>query len=188
MSSTQDLLPHLDLGNTFGALFIRVTFAAVLVNSSFTMLSKCFCCPNVFHGTVSLAWPMFKLWSTFQTHGGTGMTFHKLAVSTCCIQVLVSSVVDTTPGHLALVGILWTVIVEHVESHNLPWYLTRILDALHLALIIHCVYYYLVINYANISVLTEIVWSFKVSPSFDHYFHTDGLVQLQIVIDVSRIS
>ncbi|OJA19995.1 hypothetical protein AZE42_05639 [Rhizopogon vesiculosus] len=42
------------------------------------------------------------------------------------------------------------------------------LDALHLALITHCVYYYLVANYANISVLTEIVWSFK----------------LQIVIDI----
>ncbi|OAX32800.1 hypothetical protein K503DRAFT_869953 [Rhizopogon vinicolor AM-OR11-026] len=42
------------------------------------------------------------------------------------------------------------------------------LDALHLALITHCVYYYLVTNYANITVLAEIVWSFK----------------LQIVIDV----
>ena len=31
-SSTQDLLPHLDLGNTFGALFIGVTLAAVLVH------------------------------------------------------------------------------------------------------------------------------------------------------------
>lgn len=36
-----------------------------------------------------------------------------------------------------------------------------IFDALHLALIVHCVYFYLVINYANISALTEIVWSAK---------------------------
>ncbi|KAG2057342.1 hypothetical protein BDR06DRAFT_930996 [Suillus hirtellus] len=34
-------------------------------------------------------------------------------------------------------------------------------DALHLALTIHCVYYYLVNNYANFGVLTEIVWSLK---------------------------
>ncbi|KAG2159074.1 uncharacterized protein EDB93DRAFT_441706 [Suillus bovinus] len=43
-----------------------------------------------------------------------------------------------------------------------------ILDALHLALIVHCVYYYLVAHYADIDALTEIVWSFK----------------LQIIIDV----
>ncbi|KAG2148020.1 hypothetical protein DEU56DRAFT_978269 [Suillus clintonianus] len=36
-----------------------------------------------------------------------------------------------------------------------------ILDALHLFLIVHCIYYYLVTNYANISALTIIVWSFK---------------------------
>ncbi|KAG0692314.1 hypothetical protein DFH29DRAFT_970337 [Suillus ampliporus] len=34
-------------------------------------------------------------------------------------------------------------------------------DVLHLALIIHCVYYYLVNNYANIGALTKVVWSFK---------------------------
>lgn len=34
-------------------------------------------------------------------------------------------------------------------------------DALHLALLVHCVYHYLVTNYANFSALTEIVWSFK---------------------------
>ncbi|OAX31958.1 hypothetical protein K503DRAFT_860547 [Rhizopogon vinicolor AM-OR11-026] len=43
-----------------------------------------------------------------------------------------------------------------------------ILDAVHLALITHCVYYYLAANYANLTVLAEIVWSFR----------------LQIVIDV----
>ncbi|KAG0694363.1 hypothetical protein DFH29DRAFT_1083851 [Suillus ampliporus] len=37
----------------------------------------------------------------------------------------------------------------------------RTFDVLHLALIIHCVYYYLVNNYANIGALTKVVWSFK---------------------------
>ncbi|KAG1811162.1 uncharacterized protein BJ212DRAFT_1302063 [Suillus subaureus] len=36
-----------------------------------------------------------------------------------------------------------------------------ILDALHLFLIVHCIYYYLVAHYADISALTELVWSFK---------------------------
>ncbi|KAG1723218.1 hypothetical protein EDB19DRAFT_2043846 [Suillus lakei] len=36
-----------------------------------------------------------------------------------------------------------------------------ILDALHLALIVHCIYFYLVINFANIEALTEVVWSSK---------------------------
>ncbi|KAG0700743.1 hypothetical protein DFH29DRAFT_1080516 [Suillus ampliporus] len=39
------------------------------------------------------------------------------------------------------------------------WFWT--FDVLHLALIIHCVYYYLVNNYANIGALTKVVWSFK---------------------------
>ncbi|KAG2358339.1 hypothetical protein BDR07DRAFT_1337858 [Suillus spraguei] len=38
-----------------------------------------------------------------------------------------------------------------------------ILDALHMALIVHCIYYYLVIAYANFEALTEIVWSSKLS-------------------------
>ncbi|KAG0706001.1 hypothetical protein DFH29DRAFT_237766 [Suillus ampliporus] len=103
-SSTQDLIPHLDLGSTFGALFIGVITAAVLFG--FTNL---------------------QAFVYFQTHGDTGRTFYKLVV-------------------------IWL------------W----ILDALHQALIVHCVYYYLVINYANIGALTEVVWSFK----------------LQIIIDV----
>ncbi|KAG2113672.1 hypothetical protein BD769DRAFT_1673684 [Suillus cothurnatus] len=36
-----------------------------------------------------------------------------------------------------------------------------ILDALHMAFIIHCGYYYLVSNYANIGALLDVVWSFK---------------------------
>ncbi|KAJ8582020.1 hypothetical protein M405DRAFT_937981 [Rhizopogon salebrosus TDB-379] len=35
------------------------------------------------------------------------------------------------------------------------------LDALHLALVLHSVYYYLVTNYANFDALTEVVWSGK---------------------------
>ncbi|KAG2088746.1 uncharacterized protein F5147DRAFT_43804 [Suillus discolor] len=95
--SEQDLTPQINIGKTFGALFIGVTIAAVLFGLS-----------NV------------QAFIYFLTHVGTGMTFYKLAV-------------------------IWL------------W----ILDALHLILIGHCVYYYLVINYANVSALTEIVWSFK---------------------------
>ncbi|KAG1847291.1 hypothetical protein C8R48DRAFT_731786 [Suillus tomentosus] len=96
-SSGQDLTPQINIGKTFGALFIGVTIAAVLFGLS-----------NV------------QAFIYFLTHAGTGITFYKLAV-------------------------IWL------------W----ILDALHLMLIGHCVYYYLVINYANVSALTEIVWSFK---------------------------
>ncbi|KAG1879080.1 hypothetical protein F4604DRAFT_552315 [Suillus subluteus] len=102
-SSVQDLIPQLDIGRTFGALFIAVTLAAVLFG---------LCSGQAF--------------IYFQTHSGTGMTLYKLAV-------------------------IWL------------W----ILDALHLALITHCVYYYLVINYTNVSVLTEIVWSFKLQIIFE---------------------
>ncbi|KAG0699680.1 hypothetical protein DFH29DRAFT_38704 [Suillus ampliporus] len=102
-SSTQDLIPHLDLGSTFGALFIGVITAAVLFG--FTNL---------------------QAFVYFQTHRDTGRTFYKLVV-------------------------IWL------------W----ILDALHLALIVHCVYYYLVINYANIGALTEVVWSFKLQIILD---------------------
>ncbi|KAG2060554.1 hypothetical protein BDR06DRAFT_926334 [Suillus hirtellus] len=96
-SSGQDLTPQINIGKTFGALFIGVTIAAVLFGLS-----------NV------------QAFIYFLTHAGTGITFYKLAV-------------------------IWF------------W----ILDALHLMLIGHCIYYYLVINYANVSALTEIVWSFK---------------------------
>ncbi|KAG1861753.1 hypothetical protein DFJ58DRAFT_725596 [Suillus subalutaceus] len=99
-SSTQDLIPHLQLANTFGALFIGVIIAAVLFGVT-----------------------IVQVFIYFQTHSGTGITFYKLVVI-------------------------------------LVW----ILDALHLALIIHYVYFYLVINYANISALTEIVWSCKLQP------------------------
>lgn len=93
--ASQDLIPHLQLTNTFGAMFIGVILAAILLGVT-----------NV------------QAFIYFQTHSGTGITLYKLVV--IC---------------------LW------------------ILDALHLALIVHCVYFYLVINYANISALTEVVWS-----------------------------
>ncbi|KAG1879067.1 hypothetical protein F4604DRAFT_551382 [Suillus subluteus] len=96
-SSTQDLIPHIQLANTFGALFIGVVLAAVLFGVT-----------------------IVQVFIYFQTHSGTGITFYKIVVI-----------------------LLW------------------ILDALHLALIVHCVYFYLVINYANISALTEVVWSSK---------------------------
>ncbi|KAG1879066.1 hypothetical protein F4604DRAFT_1998644 [Suillus subluteus] len=48
-----------------------------------------------------------------------------------------------------------------ITFYKLVVILLWILDALHLALIIHFVYFYLVINYANISALTEVVWSSK---------------------------
>ncbi|KAG1734419.1 uncharacterized protein EDB91DRAFT_588857 [Suillus paluster] len=96
-STSQDVIPQLDLGNTFGALFIAIIFAAILFGVT-----------NV------------QVFIYFQTHGGTGMTFYKLVVI-----------------------LLWT------------------LDALHLALIIHGVYYYLVINYANVAALSDLVWSAK---------------------------
>ncbi|KAG1733079.1 uncharacterized protein EDB91DRAFT_655279 [Suillus paluster] len=96
-SSAQDPIQQIDVGNTFGALFIGVIIASVLFGLS-----------NV------------QAFLYFQTHRGTGISFHILVVIW-----------------------LWT------------------LDALHLALIVHCVYYYLVTNYANVSALTDIVWSFK---------------------------
>ncbi|KAG2098924.1 uncharacterized protein F5147DRAFT_839488, partial [Suillus discolor] len=125
-SSTQDLLPQLNLGNTFGALFIGVALSAVLFGVT-----------NV------------QTFIYFQTHKDTGMTFFKLIV-------------------------IWL------------W----ILDALHLALIVHCVYYYLVTNYASFNALTEIVWSLKVSFLLwhsmqpDDAYDIDGLVQLQLIVDV----
>jgi hypothetical protein len=102
-SSTQDLIPQLHLGDTFGALFIGVVFAAILFGLS-----------NI------------QAFFYFQTHRGTGISFPKLAVAW-----------------------LWT------------------LDTLHLFLIVHCICYYLVAHYADISALTEIVWSFKLQMVID---------------------
>ncbi|OAX40816.1 hypothetical protein K503DRAFT_864334 [Rhizopogon vinicolor AM-OR11-026] len=43
------------------------------------------------------------------------------------------------------------------------------LDALHLAFVIHSIYYYLVTNYANFNALTEIVWSGKLQIAFNMF-------------------
>jgi hypothetical protein len=51
-SSTQDLIPQLHLGDTFGALFLGVVFAAMLVTIYLQSLGLHH--PNIFHGTVSL--------------------------------------------------------------------------------------------------------------------------------------
>ncbi|KAG1733056.1 uncharacterized protein EDB91DRAFT_653903 [Suillus paluster] len=101
--SAQDITPQLDLGDTFGALFIAAIIAALLFGVT-----------NV------------QAFVYFQTHRGTGTTFYKLVVI-----------------------FLWT------------------LDALHLALIVHGIYYYLVINYANIAALPEIEWSSKLQIPID---------------------
>jgi len=95
--TTQDLIPHLQLADTFGALFIGAILAAILFGVT-----------NV------------QVFIYFQTHIGTGLTFYKLVVIW-----------------------LWT------------------LDALHLAMIVHCIYFYLVTNYGNVIAFTVIVWSFK---------------------------
>ncbi|KAG1854858.1 hypothetical protein F4604DRAFT_1801315 [Suillus subluteus] len=56
-SSAQDLISQLNIGNTFGALFIGVTIAAVLFGLS--------CVQSFVY---------------FQTHRDIGTTFYKLAV------------------------------------------------------------------------------------------------------------
>ncbi|KAG2097394.1 hypothetical protein BD769DRAFT_1513815 [Suillus cothurnatus] len=40
------------------------------------------------------------------------------------------------------------------------------LDAVHLSLTIHCVYYYLVTNFANVGAITKVVWSFRLQIVF----------------------
>ncbi|KIK35741.1 hypothetical protein CY34DRAFT_560540 [Suillus luteus UH-Slu-Lm8-n1] len=102
-SPAQILLPQVDLGVTFGALYIGVTLSAVLFGLT-----------NV------------QIFIYVQMHRDTKMSFFKLIV-------------------------IWL------------W----ILDGLHLALVIHCIYYYLVTNYANFNALTEVVWSLKLQVVFD---------------------
>lgn len=102
-ADSENLLPQVDLGDTFGALYIGVALSAVLFGLT-----------NV------------QIFIYFQTHRDTKMSLFKLIV-------------------------IWL------------W----ILDGLHLALVIHCIYYYLVTNYANFNALTEIVWSLKLQIVFD---------------------
>lgn len=87
----------IDLGYTYGALFIGCIIAALLFGLT-----------NI------------QAYIYFRTHTGKWTKFYRL-----------------------IVLLLWT------------------LDAVHLALTVHCVYYYLVINFANVEALNKIVWSFK---------------------------
>ncbi|KAG2098925.1 uncharacterized protein F5147DRAFT_712727 [Suillus discolor] len=124
-SSAQDAIPQLDLGNTFGALFIGVILAAVLFGLT-----------NV------------QAFIYLQAHRSAGITFFKL--------VIVSQTF-------------------------------RISDALHLALTIHCVYYYLVItmqtsacsrkSYGVSNLYVHRIW--KISEGRSRVLPTISLVGLQ---------
>ncbi|OAX34898.1 hypothetical protein K503DRAFT_785446 [Rhizopogon vinicolor AM-OR11-026] len=94
---------RVDLGNTYGALFIGIILGAVLFGIS-----------NV------------QTFVYFHTRSKKGITFYALVVI-----------------------FLW------------------VLDALHLIVIVHCVYHYLVTDFSNISSLTEVVWSFKLHILFE---------------------
>jgi hypothetical protein len=104
----QDFLPQtLDLGNTFGALFIGVILAAVSVNPPLsgtqskliTLSSSQPISRSSLFGVTNVQVLIY-----FQTHsGGTGMAFYKLVVRPCCL--LSVQFFDITSGHLALVRI-----------------------------------------------------------------------------------
>lgn len=85
-------------------------------------------------------------------------------------------ILDAILGHMPLVSIFSSCDCRARRDNTTPQTF-RILDALHLALIAHCVYFYLVINYANISALTEIVWSAKVS----YYFLPEPLLCIMLI-------
>ena len=79
MTSTQDLLPQsLDVGKTFGALFIAVTLAAMLVNTLLAIHSKLTffdISRNSLFGITNV-----QAFIYFQTHRDTGMTLYKWIV------------------------------------------------------------------------------------------------------------
>ncbi|KAG1723967.1 uncharacterized protein EDB91DRAFT_154176 [Suillus paluster] len=61
------------------------------------------------------------------------------------------------------------------------------LDALHVALVNHIIYYYLIVNYANPLALPEIVWSFKVMMIIDTLIvYTVHLLYLQRIWILSK--
>ncbi|KZT03225.1 uncharacterized protein LAESUDRAFT_660289 [Laetiporus sulphureus 93-53] len=67
-----------------------------------------------------------------------------------------------------------------------------LLDAVHLAFVVHMVYWYLVTNYFNPLELTVIVWTFKVSVLFflcerDRLKTDRYKTQAQIIVDVSSL-
>ncbi|KAG2069947.1 hypothetical protein BDR04DRAFT_1118760 [Suillus decipiens] len=69
-----------------------------------------------------------------------------------------------------------------------------VLDAVQLALTVHCVYYYLVTNFANVNVLVEAVWSFKLqevttaifSSHMDRYFFLTNTFDATDVVNLVR--
>jgi len=68
-------------------------------------------------------------------------------------------------GYRALVSIRSN-LTSRVARYDVGPQYFSILNTLHLAVMVHCVYYYLVTNYTDVSALTVIVWSFKVSARF----------------------
>lgn len=68
------------------------------------------------------------------------------------------------PWRKLAVGWLWCVSLQSPSLHPLtscPCF-CRLLDAIHLALSAHFVYFYLVTNFDKPDALSHIVWSFKV--------------------------
>ncbi|KAG0692447.1 hypothetical protein DFH29DRAFT_502885 [Suillus ampliporus] len=127
-SSTQDVIPQLELGNTFGALFFGVIFATLLVHHLITRMRtklSVSCRHNISWNSL-FGITNVQAFIYFQTHRGTGMRHYK-----------------------PVVLLLW------------------LLDALHLALVVHGIYHYLVTNYANIAALSDLVWSVKLQIPID---------------------
>lgn len=133
-------------------------------------------------------WPTFKPLSTSRHTKTRGWRFLSW-LYVYHAALFFNSIIYSTSGYLALVSIPPSYDLLNMSIlHCTPYF--RILDALHLALVVHCVYYYLVTNYANFNALTEIVWSLKVSFLLwhsmqpDNAYDVDGLVQLQLIVDV----
>lgn len=76
-----------------------------------------------------------------------------------------------------------------MPSTNNAIYSDRVLNALHLALCSHAVYFYVITNYANPLALDSVVWSFRVSLRALLFFvNTDPRLQLQMITSVSTPS
>jgi hypothetical protein len=75
-SPAQNLLPQVDLGDTFGALYIGVALSAVCVNYFLTMQSILNTCRrNSLFGLTNV-----QIFIYFQTHRDTKMSLFKLIV------------------------------------------------------------------------------------------------------------
>ncbi|KAG0698372.1 hypothetical protein DFH29DRAFT_878048 [Suillus ampliporus] len=89
-SPTQDVIPQLDLGNTFGALVIGAILATILFGVT-----------NV------------QAFIYFQTHRGTGMTFYKLAV-------ILLWILDAFHFVLMVHGIYYYLVTNYANVAALP--------------------------------------------------------------------